>query len=144
MPDRPPPYSRARFQYACKLWKAWRAEGKGEFDHALQFLDEAAEIMPLRASDRVHRALLLLRAQRASEAHTAFAALRNEFKGSVDPDLQYLRHYCTHQLSMLTPSSGQWSYEAKQAKLIDCRSSLKSRFPMTTVDEIYETIQPRR
>lgn len=100
--------------------------------------------MPLRASDRVYRADLLLRAQRTREAHTAFAALRNELKGSDDPNLRYLRHYCTHQLSLLTRSSGQWSYEAKQAKLIECSASLKRRFPMVTVGEIHEAIQPRR
>ena len=124
--------------------KAFRAEGRGEFDSAIRFLDEAAKIIPLNASDRVDRAMLLLRGQHIREAHTAFADLREEFKGSDNPNLQYLRHYCTYQLSCLTRSSGQWSYEAKQAKLIKCSGSIKRRFPMTTVDEIYEAIQPRR
>jgi len=34
-------------------------------------------------------------------------------------------------------------YEAKQGKLIECRASLKGRFPMVTVDEIYDRIEPR-
>jgi hypothetical protein len=143
MDDRPPPLSPRRFRHVWKLWRSFRAGQKGQFERALQLLDEAAEIMPLDAPDRVGRALLLLRAQRTRDAHIAFAALRNDFKGSDDPDLQYLRHYCTHQLSMLMPSS-QWSYEARKGKLIDCRRYLKHRFPMVTVDEIYEAIQPRR
>ena len=118
--------------------------GKAYFDRALQHLNHAGELVSLRASDRVYRADLLLRAQRTREAHEEFAALRNEFKGSHDPNRRYLRHYCTHQLSRLTRSSGQWSYEAKQAQLIDCSTSLKRRFPMVTVDEIYEAIKPRR
>lgn len=138
------PFSPRRFQFAWRLLKAFRAEMKGQFDRALQLVDEAAELVPLRASDRVYRADLLLKAQRTPEAHTAFASLRDEFKGSDDPNQQYLRHYCTHQLSLLNRSSGQWSYEARQANLIDCSSSLKRRFPMVTVDEIHEAIQPRR
>lgn len=123
--------------------KALIAEQRGYFDAAIRLVDKAAEVMPLRASDRVYRALLLLRAQHTREAHQAFAALRDEFKGSDDPDLRYLRHFCTHQLSPLTPGSGQWGYEAKQGKLIECRASLKGRFPMVTVDEIYDRIEPR-
>ena len=123
--------------------KALFAEQAGRFDRAVHLLDRASDSMPLRPSERVWRALLLLRAQRIREAHRSFAALRDEFKGSDDPDLQYLRHYCTYELSGLTPSSGQWSYEASKAKLIECRASLKRRFPMVTVDEIHERIQPR-
>ena len=144
MNDRPRAFSPRRFRFAWKLLKAIRAEQKGEFDRALRLVDEAAEIMPLRPSDRVVRAMLLLGAQRTREAPAAFAALREDFRGSDDADLRYLRHFCTHQLSLLIPSSGQWSYEAKQANLIDCRRYLKHRFPMVTVDEIYEAIQPRR
>jgi|tagenome__1003787_1003787.scaffolds.fasta_scaffold20115087_1 hypothetical protein len=143
MNDRPRRLSPRRFRYAWKLMKAFSAEQKGQFDRALELVDDAAEIMPLYADDRVRRALLLLKAQRTRDAHAAFAALRNEFKGSDDPDIQYLRHYCTHQLSLLTPSSGQWGYEAKQAKLINCRRYLKHRYRMVTVDEIYEGIKPR-
>jgi hypothetical protein len=143
MHERPPPIS-LRFRYAWRLLQAFRAERKGDFDRALQHLDNAGEVVALRASDRVYRADLLLRAQRTREAHMAFAALRDEFKDSDDPNRRYLRHYCTHQLSMLSHSSGQWSYEAKQARLIDCRALLKRRFPMVTVDEIHEAIKPRR
>ena len=74
----------------------------------------------------------------------AYAALRNEFKSSAEPDLQYLRHYCTHQLSVLAPGSGQWGYEARKAKLINCGALLKRRFPMVTVEDIHKGIKPRR
>jgi len=144
MKERPPPFSPPRFRYAWKLLQSFLAERKGQFDRAVQLLDEAGEIMPVRASDRVARAMLLLRAQNTREAHAAFAAQRDEFKDTDNPDLQYLRHFCTHQLSLLPPSSGQWSYEAKQAKGIGCRPSLKRRFPMVTVDEMHDAIQPRR
>jgi len=86
---------------------------------------------------------LLLRNQRIEEGHRAFVTLREKFKGSDDARIVYLRHYCTYQLSSLT-GSAQWSYEAKQAKLINCSRSLKRRFPMTTVDEIHDRIQLRR
>ena len=144
MNDRAAALSPRRFRHVWRLMKALAADGRGHFDRALQLLDQAAEFMPLEPSDRVYRANLLLKAQHTREAHEAFAALREEFKGSDDPNLRYLRHFCTHQLSLLTPSSGQWSYEAKQAKLIRCRASLKGRFPMTTTDEIHERIKPRR
>lgn len=143
MKGRPPPLSLPRFRFVWTMLKALRAEWKGQFDRALQLVDKAAVIMPLGASDRVHRTNLLLKAERTREAHAGFAALRDEFKGSEDADLQYLRYYCTHQLSLLTPGSGQWSYEAKQAQLIKCRASLKRRFPMITVDDIHETIKSR-
>lgn len=143
MSDRPSRFSRRRFPFVWKLVKTLRADQRAQFERAMRLLDEAGEIMPLRASDRVWRALLLLKAQRLAEARKAFVALREEFKDSVDPNLRYLRHFCTHKLSMMTPSSGQWSYEAKQAKLLDCDPNLKRRFRMVTVDEIYEGIQPR-
>jgi len=144
MQQRPPPFSPSRFRFAWKLLKAFRAKRKGEFKRALLLLDEADAIMPLGASDRVYRADLLLSEQRTRDAHAAFAALRDEFNDSDDRNHQYLRHYCTHQLSLLSRSSGQWSYEAKQGKLIDCSASLKRRFPMVTVDDIHEAIEPRR
>ena len=140
----PNPLSPRRFRFAWKLLQASRAARKGRFDSALQLHDEAARIEPLRPSDRVYRADLLLGAQRFGEAHKSFAALRDEFKGSDDPNLCYLRHYCTHQLSLLNRSSGQWSYEAKQGNRIDCSASLKRRFKMVSVDEIHEAMQPRR
>lgn len=98
--------------------------------------------MPLLPSDRVDRAMLLLRAQRIGESHAAFSALRDEFKGSDNPALRYLRHFCTVQLSLLM-GSPQWSYEAKQAKSIDCSFWVKRRFPLVTIDEIHDSIKPR-
>ena len=144
MNERPAPLSPRRFRQVWRMIKALIAEQRGHFERALQLVDAAAEIMPLRASDRVYRAMLLFRAQHSREAHQAFSLLREELKDSDDPDLRYLRHFCTHQLSVLTPGSGQWGYEAKQAKLLACRASLKGRFPMVTVDEIQERIKPRR
>jgi hypothetical protein len=138
-----PPLSRRRLKWVWKLFRAWRAETKGQFDRALRLLDEAAEIKPLSAAEHVQRAMLLLRSQRSREAHVAFAKLRDDFKGSDDPDLQYLRHYCTSMLSMLQPGSGQWSYEARRAQLIKCRPYLKHRFRMVTVDEIHDAIRSR-
>src|SRR3546814_7532263 len=125
MHERPPPFSRRRFRYGWTLWKVFRAEAKGQFDRALRLLEEAAAIMPLRMSDRVHQANLLLMSQRTREARTAFVALRNELKESDNPNRRYLRHYCTHQLSVLTPGSGQRSYEAKQGKIIEDRKSTR-------------------
>lgn len=133
-----------RFRVAWNLVKSLSAERSGNFDLALRRLDEASEIMPLGASARVNRAMLLLRAQRIPEAHRMFAVLRDEFKSSDDPDIRYLRHFCTHNLSLLNRSSGQWSYEAKEARQLNCRPSIKRRFPMTTVDEIDEAISVRR
>jgi hypothetical protein len=135
--------TRRKVLWACKVAGAGWREGKGQFDRAMKLLDEAAAIHPLRPSGRVRRAMLMLRSQRSRDAHQAFPALRDEFKGSENPDLQYLRRYCTAMLSMLTQSSGQWAYEAKEAKLIECSPSLKRRFPMVTVDEIYEGIPPK-
>lgn len=133
-----------RVSATWKRLKAVRAAHKGLYDRAIQLLDDAAAITPLGPENRVYRADLLLGAQRTREAHVAFAALRDEFKGSADPDLQYLRHYCTHQLSILTPGSGQWGHEAKQAKRINCSALLRMRYPMVTVDQIHDRIKPRR
>lgn len=125
-----------KLKWAWMLFRAARAESKIDFKGALKLLDEAAKAKPLWAPERVQRAMLLLKDQRTREAHEAFAALRSELKGSVDPEIQYLRHYCTHMLSMMTPSSTQWTYEAAQAETIACRSRLKQRFPMITMDQI--------
>ena len=144
MKDAPASPFLRRVSATWKRLKAVRAAHKGLYDRAIQLLDEAAEMEPLRASNRVYRADLLLGAHRTGEAHAAFAALRNEFRGSRDPNLEYLRHYCTHQLSVLTPGSGQWGYEAKQAKHVKCSALLKVRFPMVTVDGIHDRIKPRR
>lgn len=144
MNDRPANPSLARrFRFAWRMLKALRAEHRGDFDRALHLVDGAAAILPLRASDRVWRAMLLLRAQRIGDAQKAFGALRDEFKASDNPDLRYLRHFCTYQMAAIMPSD-QWAYEAKQAKLTPCREYLKRRFPMVTTDEIFERIQPRR
>jgi hypothetical protein len=144
MSSKPPPLSPTRFRFAWKLFKSWRAEARGEFSRALGLIDEAAEIMPLGPSDRVQRAMLLLRNQNVSDANKAFIRLRDEFKGTEENDLKYLRHYCTAMLSVMQPGSGQWAYEAKQAQQIKCSPGLKSRFPLVTVDEIHDRIKPRR
>jgi hypothetical protein len=143
MTDDAPPRSWRRARWAWKLFQASRSEAKGDFERALRLLDEAANIKALLAPERVQRAMLLLRNQRRAEAHRAFAALRDEFNVSDDPDLQYLRHFCTTMLSTLQPGSTQWSYEAKQAQKLKCRPRLRSRFPMVTSDEIWERVQPR-
>jgi hypothetical protein len=139
-----PSLSRSRLGALWKRFRAVRAAQKGDYDRAVQLLDAAAAVVPLGASNRVYRGDLLLRAERRREAHAVFAALRNEFKGSPDPNLQYLRHYYTHKLSVLTPGSAQWSHEAKQANRIDCSALLRARFPMVTVDELHERIVPLR
>lgn len=139
----PPKWSRLRFRFVWKLAQAAWFEAKGEFDRALKHLDQAAQIAPLRPSDRVQRAMLLLRSERTTEAHQAFAQLRDEFKGSQKAGIRYLRHYCTAMLSLLSKGSAQWAYEAKQAQPINCRQSLKRRFPPITIDEIHERIPPK-
>ena len=142
--DKPPPFSPKRFAYVWRMLRAFGAERKGDFDRALQLIDEAAEAMPLRVSDQVWRALILLRLQRTRDAHLAFDRLRQLLKGSSTPEERYLFHYCTAKLSVLQPGSSQWAHEAKQANAINCRSSLKARFPLVTTDEIYDRIKPRR
>ena len=100
MSERPPCLA-LRIQFSWKLWRVFRADGKGQFDRALTLLEEADKIRPLKAAGRVYRADLLLKAQRTQEAHVTFAAPRDEFKGSDDPNRRYLRHYCTYQLSWM-------------------------------------------
>ena len=106
-------------------------------------LDEAAEIAPLMPVFRVRRAKLLLRLERVDDAYRAFDALRQEFKGSQNPDRQYLCHYCTAMLSLMRPGSAQWSFEAKQANAINCSWGVKAMHPMVTADDIHENIRPR-
>jgi hypothetical protein len=133
-----------RLKWSWKIARAGLLEHKGQFARALALLDDAERVRALPPSGRVRRARLLLRSERVPEASAAFLALRNEFRGSDNPDRQYLRHYCTYMLSKIGPtSSGQWSYEAAQAKPIACRPWLKSAFPMTTTDEIHDRIRPR-
>ena len=126
------------------MLRALRAEQNRDFKRALQFIDEVAEVMPLQSWFRVKRATLLLRLERVEEAHRAFDVLRQEFKGSRDPNRQYLRHYCTAMLSLMQPGSGQWYYEAKQAKAIKCSRAVKGLLPMASADDIHEKIRPRR
>lgn len=141
---RPPRFSRRWFRSAWKMFRAFKAESNGDFDRALQFIDEAAEIAPLQAWFRVKRATLLLRLERVDDAHRAFDALRQEFKGSSNPNREYLRHYCTAMLSLMQPGSCQWSYEAKQANSIKCSRAVKGLLPMVSADDIHRNIKPGR
>ena len=138
------PWTWAAFKWAVTLAKADFAEDRGDFDRAWSLLNEAEQMGRLRVQDRVQRARLLLRMQRLNEANKAFLVLRDELKGSEHPDRKYLRHYCTYMLSSMSrASSGQWAYEAEQAKQLPCSASLKRNFPMTTIDEIHERIPPK-
>lgn len=143
LPTKAPRFSRPWFRWAWKLLRAFVAESNRDFRRALQFVDEASEIMPLQSWFRVKRATLLLRLERVEEAHRSFDALRQEFTGSSDPNHQYLRHYCTAMLLLMQPGSGQWSYEAKQANAINCSRYVKGLLPMVSVDDIHDKIQPR-
>ena len=136
MINAPPLSPMKKLAWMWMLFRAARAESDGDFKRALRLLDEAALTKPLWPPERVQRAMLLLKDQRKAEAQKAFAMLRSEFKTSDDYDVRYLRHYCTSMLSMMTPSSAQWAYEASQAKKIACRARLKRRFPMVTSDEL--------
>lgn len=137
-------FSRPWFRSSWKILLAARADARGDFGRALQLLDEAAEIMPLKARFRVKRANLLLALERSDEAYRAFDSLRQEFKNSTTPERQYLRHYCTAMLSMMQPGSAQWSYEAKLANAIKCPWYVKGLLPMVSADDIHEAIKPRR
>jgi hypothetical protein len=119
------------------MLRAFKAESDGDFGRALKFLDEAAEIMPLKSWFRVKRATFLLRLERVEDAHRAFNALRQEFKGSKNPERQYLHHYCAAMLSLMQPGSDQWSHEAKQAKAIKCSRAVKGLLPIISADEIH-------
>ncbi len=130
------------------MWNRLRArwlEHKGDFAGAIRAYDEMEQIRPLTPSDRVLRARLLLSISSVREAHEAFSRLREEFADSGNPNVQYLRHYCTYVLSGFPGMlSGQWAYEARQAKQIACRRSLRRLFPMTTPEEIHDRMRPRR
>lgn len=128
--DPAPPLSWRRFKWAGQLFMADRAEAKGHYDAALEWLRRAEEIRPLGPRDRVFRAMVLLRSQRLREAHSLFASLRKEFGGATDPTRQYLRRYCTAMLGMLRLDSGPMDYEARQARSIPCSPSLRRRFPL--------------
>ena len=140
---RPPRFKSQWLRWAWKLLRAFIAESNRDFRRALQFIDEASEIMPLQSWFRVKRATLLLRLERVEEAYHVFDALRQEFEGSSDPNRQYLRHYCTAMLSLMQPDSNQWSYEAKQAKAIKCSRSVKGLLPIVSADDIHENVRSR-
>ena len=125
------------------MLRASMAASRGNFQRAVQLIDEAIEIMPLLFI-RVRRAMILLQAERTRDAYQAFDELRQQLKGSQDPDHRYLCHFCTAMLSLMQPGSGQWAYESKQAKAIKCSRGIKFSFPLVTVDEIDDRIKPRR
>jgi hypothetical protein len=128
--DPAPPFSRLRAKWATLLLKASRAEAKGEFARALTLLDEADAIKPLQAGRRAHRALLLLRSQRLSEAQSALSSLRKELENSDDPDLQYLRRWCTATLGLILMNPAQFNREAREAQSIPCSNRVRKRFPL--------------
>jgi len=130
-----PPRSLKRAKWAWKLFKAKQAERRGDYDGGLRLLNEAAHMKPLWAPERVLRAMLLLRSQRLPEAQAAFASLRKDFEGSDDPDLQYLRRFCTAMLGVITGNSLRLDYEAKQAHSIPCKARLRERFPLDVREE---------
>jgi hypothetical protein len=130
-----PPRTWKRAKWAWKLVKASMAEDRGDFDQGLRLLDDAAQIKALRADRRVQRAMLLLRAQRLPEAQSAFASLRKEFAGSPDPDLQYLKRYCTAMLGMIRGDPGPLAMATKEARSIPCRQRLRRNFPLDYRDD---------
>jgi hypothetical protein len=79
--------------------------------------------------------MVLLRSQRIPEAQSTFSSLRKEFEGADEPDLQYLRRFCTAMLGMIRIDSGPMNHEAKQAQTIPCRPSLRRRFTLVTGDQ---------
>jgi hypothetical protein len=130
-----PPRTWKRAKWAWKLFKAARAEHRGDFDQGLRLLDEAAQVKALRPEYRVQRAMLLLRAQRLSEAQTAFAALRKECAGSSDSNLQYLTRYCTAMLGMIRGDPGPLAVATKEARSISCQPRLRRKFPLNYRDD---------
>jgi hypothetical protein len=133
--DDAPPRSWKRAKWAWRLLQAKRAERKGDYEGGLRLLEEAELIKPLWASERVLRAMLLLRAQRVPEAQSSFSMLRREFEGADDPDLQYLRRFCTAMLGMIRVDAAPMNYEAKQAQTIPCSPRLRQRFPLISSDD---------
>lgn len=123
-----PPRTWQRAKWAWKLFKADMAEDGGDFQEGIQLLDDAAQSKALPAFRQVQRAMLLLKAERLAESQSAFAALRKEFDGATDPDLQYLKRYCTAILGTITGNSGV--FPDKTAESIPCKRRLKRRFPV--------------
>jgi hypothetical protein len=134
-PDPAPPRSCRRLRWAVKLAGVRRAEEKADYRLALERLDSAAAIKPLWPEHRVWRAWLLLREQRLEESQNAFAALRKEFQGSENPDLKYLRHFCTAMLGMLRIDAAPMAFAARQAADIPCRPSLRRNFPLVGAED---------
>src|SRR5205085_7751154 len=102
-------FSRRWVRSGWKLIGSFNAEGKGDFDRAIQFIDEAGEIAPLQAWFWVKRATLLLRLERVEEAYRWFDDLRQQLNDSKSPERRYLYHYCSAMLSMMQPKLGEWS-----------------------------------
>ena len=90
----------------------------------------------------VKRATLLLRLERAEEAYRWFEHLRQQLEDSTSPERQYLYHYCTAMLSLMEPSSRQWSHHARQANAVKCGWYVKGLLPMVSDAEAQERIEP--
>jgi hypothetical protein len=127
--------STQRFRWAWLLFKASRAEHADDYDLSLSLFDEADGIKPLPDGRRAQRALVLLRAQRLEEAQSALAQLRAEFKGSANPDRQYLRRWATATLALMRSASSQAEHEAKAAQDIPCSRLLRWRFPLPVSEQ---------
>jgi hypothetical protein len=123
-----------KLRLGWKIFRSYRAEQARQFDLAIQLLDEAAQIRTLSAADHVRRAWLLLKAQRVPEAQSAFALLRKKLQGADDPDLRYLRHFCTATLGMMGMEPAVADYEAKQAASLRCSRRLRREFPLFVMD----------
>lgn len=130
-----PPRTWQRAKWAWKLLKATRAENRGDFDEALQLIDEAARSKALLSASKVQRAKLLLKAGRLPESQSAFASLRKELDGSPDPDLQYLKRYCEAMLGMITGNIGALAVAEREVRSIPCRPRLRRRFPLQGRDD---------
>jgi len=135
-------FSRQWFRSAWKLTRSLIAECKGDFGRAVQFIDEAGEVSPLASWFWVKRATLLLRLERAEEAYRWFEHLRQQLEDSTSPERQYLYHYCTAMLSLMEPSSRQWSHHARQANAVKCGWYVKGLLPMVSDAEAQERIEP--
>jgi hypothetical protein len=138
MANDPPLSLQQKFAWAWKMFQAARAETKGNFGRAIRLLDEASAVKTLWPPERVQRAMLLLKDEQVNESHRNFVVLRSEFKGSDDPDLQYLWRFCTAMIDMIAHRSGRFFLEAELAQKIKCNPRLKRRFAMVTYDEVHE------
>jgi hypothetical protein len=123
-----------KLKLARKIFQSHRAEQKRQFPLAIQLLDEVAEIRALGAADHVRRAWLLLKCQKIPEAQAAFSSLRKSLEGSSDPELRYLRHFCTAMLGMIAMEPAVANYESKQALTVPCSRRLRRQFPLFVMD----------